>query len=492
MLKKTKNNRAVRSKEIPETPIGVFRGEVIKECRAGRRLICLFAEHTPLKMYAVLADDATSELYIGSAPLTGASSYESITKELPCAQMFERELWEETGIVPQGHPWLKPVRYAEDRHDKDLVMENYPFFKMRGSEVHEVAVGPVHAGIIEPGHFRFMCTGEDVHHLEIQLGYQHRGVKKLFAKNNGLPAPQLAEAIAGDTAVGHAVSYCGALEALSGCEPPKRAHAIRAAALELERMAMHLGSLAGLSGDIAYLTGNAVYGANRTVIINTMLKICGSRYGKGLVRPGGVVFDIDGGTAKQVKENIEKAYKNMKNMSEEMFSTASVLSRFQLTGVVSKQDALEAGLTGFAARASGVAIDARVDHPYGIYNYLPIRKMTMNTGDVFARAYLRYIEASQSADFICELMDSLPHGGIMERAGKYEPDSFVISITEAWRGPVTHIMTTDRAGKINAHRIYDPSFNNWFGLALAVRGNGISDFPICNKSFDLSYCGNDL
>lgn len=473
-------------------PFGGFRAEIINSCGSGRRLVCLFTALKPMKIFAVLADDAASELFIGSARLDGAASFESITKDLPQAQMFERELWEETGIVPEGHPWLKPVRYASGRHDKKITMENYPFFKMEGEQLHEVAVGPVHAGVIEPGHFRFMCAGEDVYHLEIQLGYQHRDIMKLFSDKPDGISLQLAEAVAGDTAIGHTMSYCGAIEALCGHDVPRRAHAIRAAALELERIAMHTGALAALAGDIAYLPGNAVFGANRTTVINTMLKLCGSRFGKGLVRPGGVMFDIDADKAKQVKENIGRAYNNIRNMSEEMFSAASVLSRLQLTGVVSKSDAVKAGLTGFAARASGVAIDARADHPSGIYNYLPVRKMTMDTGDVFARAYLRYLEISQSADFISELMDNLPQGGIMRESAEPEADSFAISITEAFRGPVTHIMITDKDGKINAHRVYDPSFNNWFGLALAVRGNGISDFPICNKSFDLSYCGNDL
>lgn len=492
MFKKTKNNRAIKTKEIPEIGPAEFREGVINACHEGKRLVCLFAVDAPARMYGILADDASSELLVASAVMEGVKSYESMTKALPAAHIFERELWEETGIVPDGHPWLKPVRYAENRHDKGQKQENYPFFKIEGEETHEVAVGPVHAGVIEPGHFRFMCAGEDVYHLEIQLGYQHRGVMELFRKNNGRPNAQLAESTAGDTAVGHVMAYCGALEALAGCDLPRKAHAVRAAALELERIAMHTGGLSAIAGDIAYLPGNAVFGANRTTIINTLLKICGSRFGRGLVRPGGVVYDIGADAAKAVKASVLSAYENIRNMSEEMFGAASVLSRLQATGVVLKELAISAGLTGFAARASGAAIDARCDHPFGAYNFLPIRKMTMETGDVFARAYLRYIETCQSAEFIAELMDNLPQGQVMKEAGKPAPDSFVVSMVEAWRGPVTHCMLTGAGGEIKAHRIYDPSLTNWFGLALAVRGNGISDFPLCNKSFDLSYCGNDL
>jgi Ni,Fe-hydrogenase III large subunit len=255
---------------------------------------------------------------------------------------------------------------------------------------------------------------------------------------------------------------------------------------------MHTGGLAAISGDIAYLMGNAVFGANRTTLINTSLLICGSRFGRGLVRPGGVLFDIDADTAKKAKENILKAYENIRAMAEEMFSAASVMSRLQQTGIVDRETAVKAGLTGFAARASGIAIDSRTDHPYGAYNYFPVRKMTMETGDVFARAYLRYMEIYQSVDFLAEVLSNLPSGPVMRDAGTPAPDSFVVSIAEGWRGAITHTAITDSKGNIRRYKVKDPSFNNWYGLALAVRGNGISDFPLVNKSFDLSYCGNDL
>ena len=488
-FKVIKNNRTAKLKDITEMPLDVLRTRIIAMCLRGKRLIGFFAGPSTERLYVMLADDAASTILVACSPLDGVKSYKAITPELPQAHMFEREFYEETGIEPLGHPWLKGLRFP---YGNNKTMESYDFFKMDGEEVHEVAVGPVHAGVIEPGHFRFMCHGEKVYHLEIQLGYQHRGVEKLFVKHGDKFMPQLAESIAGDTVIGHSMAYCGVIEALSSTAVTRRAHAIRGAALELERAGIHTGDLSAICGDIAYLPGNAVFGANRTTIINTSMLISGSRFGRGLLRPGGTALDITAETAKTVIENISVAYENVRIMAEEMFSSPSVLSRLQQTGILTKPETLEAGIIGFAARAAGVALDSRADHPYGIYNYMPIHKLTMDTGDVFARSYLRYMEITQSVELVKEIMANLPAGKTTAPVGPLETDSFAVSIAEGWRGAVVHAAITDRAGKVVRYKIKDPSFNNWYGLALSLRGEGISDFPVINKSFDLSYCGNDL
>jgi Ni,Fe-hydrogenase III large subunit len=490
-FKVIKNNRTVKLKDMAEMPLDTLRHRIISSCLKGRRLIGFFAGPHE-KLYVMLADDAGSTILTACAPLNSIKHYRSLTPDLPQAHMFEREFYEETGIEPIGHPWLKGVRFPEDRPDLNSTMESYKFFKMEGEEVHEVAVGPVHAGIIEPGHFRFMCHGERVYHLEIQLGYQHRGVEGLFAKHGNKLMPHLAESITGDTVIGHAQAYCGVIEALSGTLVTRRAHAIRGAALELERAAMHTGDLSAICGDVAYLIGNSVFGANRTTIINTSMLLTGSRFGRGLLKPGGVVSDINAETAAKVKKNISAAYENIRIMAHEMFSASSVLSRIQQTGVLQKQTVMEAGVIGFAARASGVALDSRADHPYGIYNYMPIHKHTMDSGDVFARSYLRFLEIQQSVELVKELMDNLPPGAIWKEPAALEPDSFSVSMAEGWRGAIVHAAITDKKGSICRYKIKDPSFNNWYGLALSLRNEGISDFPVINKSFNLSYCGNDL
>ncbi|MCU0848853.1 MAG: hydrogenase [Spirochaetes bacterium] len=491
----TKNNRPVRIKDVPEMGMDELRSQIIRRCREGRRVVSFFGmpKGQSTAIYAVLADDDASRLYISSGLMGKDRRYQSITPEAPRFHIFERELFEDTGILPEGHPWLKGVRFGHDRADRESTMERYPFFTMKGEEVHEVAVGPVHAGVIEPGHFRFMCQGEDVHHLEIQLGYQHRGVEDLMIRNYRRSGIHLAESIAGDTVIGHATAYADAMEALAGTEISRRAQSVRAIALEMERAAIHIGDLGAIANDVAYLLGNAVFGVTRTLVINTLLALCGSRFGRGLVREGGVVFDFTPDLIKEFREKLNKVYRDTELMAEEMFESASVLSRLDNTGVVDAEAARNIGLVGPAGRASGFSLDVRADHPFGIYRFYPIHKRTMNSGDVFARAYMRYIEIKQSIDFILEQFESIADDRpLMQPLKKHVPDSLVVSMTEGWRGEIVHCAVTGKKGGIVKYKIKDPSLQNWYGLAYAVRNNGISDFPLCNKSFNLSYCGNDL
>lgn len=492
-----KNSGVVNISDIPLLSVEQFREELIQQSKSDKRIISFFGikKEKKIIVYAVLSDDENSKIQICSADFSNNFSYPSITNEIQSFHVFERELWEEFGIIPDGHPWLKPVRYSFNRNDQKQKMENYPFFKMEGEEVHEVAVGPIHAGVIEPGHFRFMCNGEDVYHLEIQLGYQHRGVEELFLQKNKRFKTQLAESIAGDTVIGHVWAYSSIIESLADIELAKKAEVIRSIALELERVAMHIGDLGALANDVAYLMGNAVCGATRTLVINSLLAICGSRFGRGLICPGGVLFDIDSELVEQITKTLTKVNNDMEMMCETMFSSASVLSRFEKTGIVSTETAKQIGLVGMCARASGVPIDVRTDHAFGAFLFSPIHKMTLQSGDVFARAYIRYIEIKQSISYIIELLNSLVYYDkqeIFSKVEKLKSGQLAISIIEGWRGEIVHIAMTDKNGDIERYKIKDPSFNNWYGLALAVRNNGISDFPLCNKSFNLSYCGNDL
>ncbi len=491
----TKNNKPVRIKDIPVLSMDELRAQVIDLDHEGKRVVSFFGvpKGAATTVFAVMADDDESRLYITSALFGKERHYRSITPEAPRFHIFERDLYEDTGIMPTNHPWLKGVRFGNNRADNKSTMEKYPFFKMTGEEVHEVAVGPIHAGVIEPGHFRFMCQGEDVYHLEIQLGYQHRGVEDLLVKNYKRAGIHLAESIAGDTAIGHSTAYADSMEALAGIEISRRAQSIRAIALEMERAAIHIGDLAALANDVAYLLGQSVFGVTRTLVINSLLVLCGSRFGRGLIREGGVVFDFNEAMIKEFREKLTKVYNDVVLMAETMFESASVLSRFDNTGTVDKNAALNMGLVGPAARASGCSIDVRSDHPFGIYRFFPIHKHTMDSGDVFARAYIRYIEIKQSIEFIMEQLESMADDRpLLQPMKKLATDSFVVSLTEGWRGEIAHCVLTGKNGDIIKYKIKDPSLQNWYGLAYAVRNNGISDFPLCNKSFNLSYCGNDL
>ena len=488
------NCKPVALSSVPMRDTDRFREELLNACSHGERIICCFGrkEDGAVRIYAVCSDDANSRLHITSMAVSEGGAFPSLTNEIPAMHVYERELFENFGITPENHPWLKPLRYPHDRDNKNSIIETYPFYKMQGEQVHEVAVGPVHAGVIEPGHFRFMCDGENIHHLEIQLGYQHRGAVSLLMKGEIAAKSALVESICGDSVIGHTSAYVGALEALADIDVSRRAQAIRGIMLELERIGIHLGDLSAISGDIAYLSGNAIFGALRTYVINTSQAICGNRFGKGIVRPGGVLFDIDDALAAQIRATLEDVARRTDEMANAMFSDPGVLSRIEKTGVVDAETARAIGMTGPAARASSLKMDVRADHPFGIYKFFPVFPRAMRTCDVFARAYMRYIEIQQSIDLVLEILDSFPEpDDLMTPMKPLAGDSLVVSICEGWRGEIVHALMTDADGRPAAYYIKDPSMHNWTALALSVRGNGISDFPLCNKSFNLSYCGND-
>lgn len=420
------------------------------------------------------------------------ASYPSLTARFPGAQMAERELWEQTGLTPDGHPWLKPVRFEGTRQQS---MDTYPFFMVRGSEVHEVGVGPVHASVIEPGHFRFMCHGERVQHLEIQLGYQHRAVESLLLQRPPLALTSLVESIAGDTSVAYAWGYCAAVEALGGVQVAPGVELTRGVALELERIAMHLVALTGLATDIAFLQGGATYGRLRTAIINATMRACGSRFGRGWLRPGGVRHALGDERRRDLLDTLAAFSKDFAEVNDLMLGARSVRSRFKGVGTVSTQAAADLGLVGLVARASGLAIDARRDLPGTLYTDHPVEVLVEGTGDCWARMRLRMREIDESVRWLRQVLDApAPDSNLAasDRPGPLQPDTLCVTVREGFRGPVVQALETGADGRLVHYKVQDPSLLNWFGLALALRGNEISDFPICNKSFDLSYCGNDL
>ena len=419
-------------------------------------------------------------------------AFASLTASHPAAQMFERELWEQTGLQPTGHPWLKPVRFESPRQQH---MADYPFFSVRGQEVHEVGVGPIHASVIEPGHFRFMCHGEQVHHLEIQLGYQHRGVEALLLRRPPLALSSLVESIAGDSSIAYAWAYCAAVEALAGVQIGVEAERARGVALELERVAMHLVALTGLATDIAFLQGGATYGRLRTAIINATMRVCGSRFGRGWLRPGGVRFGLTPALRQDLLATLAAFSKDIGQVNELMLGARSVRSRFRGVGRVSLQSAQDLGLVGLPARASGVAFDTRASLPGRLYTAHPVQVLHEDSGDCWARLRLRMREIDASVRWIRDVLEASQSGlaqANLVPLGTLWPDTLCVSVREGLRGPVVQALETAADGSLLHYKVQDPSLPNWFGLALAVRNNEISDFPICNKSFDLSYCGNDL
>src|ERR1035438_5459743 len=335
--------------DVPEWPADEFVAATAAELERGGRLCAWFGvpENSATRLVAVIAFDAENALAVGrSAPIT--KSYPSLTLRHAQAHLFEREVWEQHGLVPEGHPWLKPVRRQNGDHPAVG-----KFFEVAGSEVHEVAVGPVHAGIIEPGHFRFQCNGEEVLHLEIALGYQHRGVEEALAGGPHRATLCQMETVAGDTTIGHATAYAMALEALAGAEASLRAQWLRAIALELDRLANHTGDLGALANDVAFLPTASACGKIRCDFLNLTAMLCGNRFGRGLVRPGGCRHDIGAERLSQLGERLGAALSEVERASVWLWDSASVRARFESTGTVFTKQAAELGMVGPAARACG-------------------------------------------------------------------------------------------------------------------------------------------
>jgi Ni,Fe-hydrogenase III large subunit len=377
--------------------------------------------------------------------------------------------------------------YSED------IPGRYDYYAVAGEEIHEVAVGPVHAGVIEPGHFRFNCIGERVLNLEIQLGYQHRGAEDLLLKAAANRLPFIAENIAGDTSVGHSLCHAQAMEALSGIQIDSGATIIRTIGLELERIANHVGDLGALSGDVAFLPPANYCGRMRGDFLNMSLLLCGNRFGKGLVRPGGVRFPMNDDNRRDLTARIAELKPQVQHTIELLFGTSSVRSRFEGCGAVSRSDAENLGLVGPAGRACGLPYDVRRCFPTERYEYLHIPEHAEATGDVYARAKIRADEVMQSIEIIEILLSRAVETEVIDILDMDPtPNSFVVTLNEAWRGELSHCIITDDAGRIRRYKVKDPSFHNWNGLSMSLRDTGISDFPLNNKSYNLSYCGFDL
>lgn len=493
------NGGPISRVDIPHLTFDTFRTQALDIVKNGGKVVQFFAyeDGGTLKFLMVLR---THELV--AAGCDAPETYPSLTLECEPFHLFEREMAEQYGIRPQGHPWLKMVRYHKNIRNKPDVFNNdytqdipgaYDYYRVDGDDIHEVAVGPVHAGVIEPGHFRFNCIGERVLHLEIQLGYQHRGVETLLQQVPPKRLPILAENIAGDTTIGHGLCMAQAVESLASVAVDDGAKIIRTIALELERLANHIGDLGALCLDVAFLPPANYFGRIRGDFLNLSLLLCGNRFGKGLVRPGGVRFDLNDEVRKTLNDRIVELKPQVEHVLDLIFSASTVRARFEGCGRVSRDDAGHLGLVGPAGRASGLSYDVRRWFPTEWYGYLKVPENPKPSGDVYARALVRRDEVLQSLEMIQSLIDRPVTTRVVEgRMPTLPPDSLSVTLNEAWRGEVSHALLTDDTGNILRYKVKDPSFHNWNGLAMALRDTGISDFPLNNKSFNLSYCGFDL
>ena len=497
------STRYINIEEIPTMDYTEFYNDVVEMLTDERYHIGDYFGYSTLeglKLIAIILDDKSSEVVIASHLFHYycEDSLPSITAKCEAMHPFERDITERYAVVFQNNPWSKPLRFLSNRADKSMIIEKYPFYQISGETLHEVNVGPIHAGVIEPGAFRFTCSGERVLHLEVALGYQHRGVEEVMcATKSTLKQNIIAENIAGDSAVSNSIAYSTIIEKLSTHDNSnsKKLDTERAIAQELERIAMHIADTGALCGDIGYQLGQVACEALRTITINTTQLWCGNRFGKSLIRPWGSNFPLDKAICSEIKKNMLDVLVRYNEVRQNIKSTPSVIARFEACGTVDRGIVVHIGGVGVCAKASGLVRDIRATHPYGAYKEMKHKPIIKTYGDVMSRLTIRCREVLQSIDYVLSMLETIDLNTADSRPkynNQLSPNVLSFSIVEGWRGEICHTAITDSHGEICCYKVKDPSIHNWLALALAVRGEGISDFPICNKSFNLSYCGHDL
>jgi len=439
---------------------------------------------------------------------------EELTREEPAiislatfyypASRFEREIKDLFGIEAIGHPDPRPlVRHAFWPEDyfplrKDAVPPehfeddgtSFPFKSVGGEGVYEIPVGPVHAGIIEPGHFRISAIGETIINLKIRLYFTHKGTEKLFEGRLPADGVELAERISGDTTIGHSLAYCQALESLTRTEVPSRARYLRVILLEMERLYNHIADFGAIANDTGFAIAHAHCSRLRERLLRLNKRLTGNRLLRGGVVPGGVRFDLPEGL--DLSAELYLILADFNEIVDISLKNTMLTDRLEGTGCLTRQTAVDHGALGYVARASGVDIDARRDHPFAAYGELDFKVPVYESGDVYARTMMRVEEAAQSVSLIRQASKRLAPGPLATLLGQLPPFEPAFGIVEGWRGAIIHWVMVDSEGRLYRVKIKDPSFVNWPPLSFAILKNIVPDFPLCNKSFGLAYSGNDL
>ncbi len=415
---------------------------------------------------------------------------------------FEREMRDMLGITPVGHPDPRPlVRHGfwpEAFHPlrHDAVMPDFaddgrpfPFTAVEGDGVYEIPVGPVHAGVIEPGHFRFNVLGETILKMRARLYFTHKGTERLFAGRRVCEAVALAERVSGDTTVGHAVAFCQAVESLAGVEIPDGAKAWRAILLELERLYNHITDAGAIIADTGFAVGQAHCMRLRERILRLNKRLTGNRLMRGAVVPGGVSVLTDTGL---IVDEIDSVLSDFKEVVQICLDNTLVADRLDATGWLDPEVAEDFGVVGYVARACGLSHDARRDLPAGAYQWFDFAPIVEDGCDVRARLQVRVREARQALFVIEQVLGRAASENMSVDGVTLPAFTPAFGIVEAWRGRLVHMVMADDRNRLHRVKIVDPSFFNWPALARALEDNIVPDFPLCNKSFNQSYSGNDL
>lgn len=485
-------------------------GWLMKE--AGARLAAEWGVDESLmgRQFAVLACFARDAEYLlvrCDIPLDDPS-FPSLSKKLPPAFRFERQIMSLLGLTPTGHvhsdlrPWIKHEDWPPDawplRKSFDAAQRmprgagDYAWVRAEGEGVYEIPVGPVHAGIIEPGHFRFQAMGEDILNLEERLGYTHKGIEKRFEQLSWIEGARLAGRVSGDSTVAHGLTYCRAVEALVEVEVPPRAAWLRAIMLERERIANHLGDIGAIANDAAFTFFFYQFMRLKEHVVRGNQRLFGHRYQMDSIVPGGVAVDLPADGPSLIEDEMSSLLAEFERIISIYDLNASLDDRLRGTGILPVETARELATVGFVARASGQPLDCRLQTPFSPYDRIPPRMVVLTSGDVHARAWVRVEEVRDSIRLIRELLTTLPGGETRASLTDVPPDRSALAIVEGWRGEIVYWLQSGLQGEINRCTIRDPSSVNWLGLEQAVHGNIVPDFPLCNKSFNQSYSGHDL
>lgn len=508
------------SLELKKSATGVFEASVAREdlAQVATRLVqeyklplsLLFGtddrrERNVFGVHAVFSNDACHERLVVSAPVPADDAwYPSLTATVMAAHWYERYLHDMFGIEPKGHPDLRRLVHHENIPEKAFPLRKdfawntrldhadipYPMQHVEGEGIYEIPVGPIHAGIIEPGHFRFNVAGERIITLEGKLFFTHKGVEKLLEGKTVIEGLPFIERLSGDMAAAHALAYVQAAESITGCQVPRRALMLRSLVTELERMTMHihdLGNIGGMGTGYSFVAANCFRIKERLMRLSE--NILGNRFWRGEIILGGVRKDFSADELENILEIVKDTHRETGGIIEVALASDGFMDRLQTTGVLPKEAAEAFGAVGLPARASGVDRDVRRDHPYAAYAEFPITVITKTKGDVYARYKMRIDELDETVGFIERTISGLKPGEISTPLEI--KDGFGLGAVESWRGEILCALKI-KNGVIDRCFPRDPSFCNWALFGIIGPGNIVPDFPICNKSLNLSYSGTDL